>query len=456
MLESYVGAEKWQEGVRSYLNKFAWSNATESDLWNEMSAVSGIDVAKIAGPYLNQPGFPILTFDRNGGVSQTRYLPYGLEAPNLQWTIPLNIKYKKDGEIIKVFYLLDDETGVIDLPEDADWIMPDAGALGYFRWQIDMDQFYALVDDIASLENREKIALLDNSDALLQARKLPFEDYLLVMTSMLDDPHPLVLLRAINKLITIGDNYISGDNAAAFAHFIDTELSGRFADVGIETREGDSEAMLQIRPRFVRLVGQYGSDPSVLAAIVEQADLYLQSPDAVNGSLAQELLRVTALHDDGKRYDKYLEAYRKSKDLNQRIIILRAIYFKDPTVIRRALDFSMSDEVLAGHAAYALAYYPTVLEDHTILYDWLEENLATYESNIPSSGHARLATTMTGVCNQKNLALMREFFADRDEKYATVFQRQEENINSCIKARERNGGALMEFLGRYEDKGEAR
>ena len=455
MLESYVGAEKWQEGVRSYLSKFAWGNATESDLWNEMHAVSGIDVAKVAGPYLNQPGFPILTFDRNGGVSQTRYLPYGLEAPNLRWTIPLYVKYKKDDEINEVYYLLDDETGVIDLPKDADWIMPDAGAQGYFRWQIDMDQFYALVDDIAILENREKIALLDNSDALLQARKLSFEDYLLVMTSMLDDPHPLVLLPAINKLITIGDNYVSDDNAAVFAHYIDTVLSERFSDVGLEAREGDSEAMIQLRPRFVRLVGQYGSDPEILAAIAEQADLYLQSPDAVNGSLARELLRVTALRDDGKRYDKYLEAYRNSKDMNQRIIILQAIYFKDPTIVRRALDFSMSDEVLAGDAAYALGSYPTILADHTILYDWLEENLATYESSIPSNRHASLPTTMAGVCNEKNLALMREFFADRDEKYATVFQRQAENINSCIEARERNGGALTEFLGRYNDEGEA-
>jgi hypothetical protein len=298
--------------------------------------------------------------------------------------------------------------------------------------------------------------LLDNSDALLQARKLPFEDYLLVMTSMLDDPHPLVLLPAINKLITIGNNYVSDDNAAAFAHFIDAELSVRFADVGIETHEGDSEAMIQLRPRFVRLVGQYGSDPAVLAAIAEQADLYLKSPDAVNGNLAPELLRVAALHDDGKRYDKYLEVYRKSTDTNQRITILRAIYFKDPAIVRRALDFSMTDEVLAGHASYALAYYPVVLDDHTILYDWLEENLATYESKIPSNEHARLPTTMTGICNEKNLALMREFFADRDEKYAVVFQRREENINSCIEARERNGGALMEFLGRYENSAESR
>ena len=51
MLENYVGAEKWQQGVRSYLNKYAWRNATEPDLWNEISVVSGIDVSRIAGDF---------------------------------------------------------------------------------------------------------------------------------------------------------------------------------------------------------------------------------------------------------------------------------------------------------------------------------------------------------------------------------------------------------------------
>ena len=69
MLENYVGADKWQEGVRSYLDAYAWSNATEPDLWKEISAASGIDVSKIAGSFLNQPGFPILSVDKNGGVS---------------------------------------------------------------------------------------------------------------------------------------------------------------------------------------------------------------------------------------------------------------------------------------------------------------------------------------------------------------------------------------------------
>jgi len=340
---------------------------------------------------------------------------------------------------------------VIDMPKDADWILPDAGAEGYFRWQTDIDQFYALVNDIETLENREKIALLDNSDALLRARKLSLEDYMFVLTKLLDDPHPMVVLPAIGKVTTIGNTFVREDNAAAFARFVDAELSDRFNEVGIETREGDSEALIRLRPRLVRLLGQFGSNPAVKIAAAEKADLYLESADAVDSNLARHVLIVTALNDDGDRYEKYVDAYLESSNARQKSNIYSAMLFKDPAIVRKALDFSISDAVMASDAAYTLGTYPTLMEDHTILYEWLEANLDALEAKIPSNQHQRIPTTMAGICNDENLALMREFFTDRDEKYTVSFDRQVENAGTCIARREHDGPALMEFLEQYDN-----
>lgn len=451
MLENYVGADKWQKGVRRYLDAYAWSNATEPDLWKEISAASGIDVRKIAGSFLNQPGFPILTVDKNGGVSQTRYLRYGTAAPDLLWTIPLNVKYKKDGEIREVFYLLDSNEGQIDLPSGADWILPDAGAEGYYRWEVDIEQFYALVDDMASLVDKEKMAILDNSAALLRARKLSLDDYMLVLTKLLNESHPVVLSRAVNAAINIGDSYVSDKNAAAFARFINAELGDRFEEIGIQARDDDSETMIQLRPRLVRLLGQYGGDSEVIAAAAELTDLYLDSPDAVASGLARELLRVTALNDDGGYYEKYLDTYRNSDDLAQRINMLLSVYFKNPDIIERVLDFSISDEVLAGHAAYALRGYSSILDDHAILYEWLEANIDAYQAKIPANSRQVLPSRMAGKCSEDNLALLQDFFADRDELYQASFDRQAENARACIDTRNHNQAALMEFLAQYDD-----
>jgi alanyl aminopeptidase len=449
MLENYVGAEKWQDGVRSYLNKYAWGNATEPDLWNEISAVSGVDVSRIAGSFLNQPGFPLLSVDKSGAVSQTRYLRFGTQAANLQWTIPLNVKYKKNGEIKDVFYLLDKKTGVIDLPKGADWILPDAGADGYYRWQIDKDQFHALVEDIGYLENKEKMALLDNSDALVDARLLSLEDYMFVLTRLLDDPHPLVLLRAVNSAIAVGNVYVDDSNGADFARFVDAELGERYAEIGLETRADDSETVLQLRPRLVRLLGEYGSDHEMYDAVAKKTDVYLQSPDAIESNLALELLRVTAINDTGELYEDYVEAYLDSSDVGQRTNILRAIYFQDPDVIRKALDFSISDAVTAGDAARVLQFYADLLDDHALLYDWLEKNLKAFEEKIPANNIQELPRIMTGRCSDKNLALMQAFFADRGDKYEASLARQLETVGSCINTRDYNSAAFADFLAGY-------
>lgn len=63
MLEAYVGHDVWQEAIRKYIERDAWNNATEQDLRAAVSEVSDLDIAAIAGAYLNQPGFALVNID---------------------------------------------------------------------------------------------------------------------------------------------------------------------------------------------------------------------------------------------------------------------------------------------------------------------------------------------------------------------------------------------------------
>ena len=163
MLERYVGHEVWQRAIRKYVDKFAWSNATESDLWAVVSEESGLDISDIAGDYLNQPGFASIDIDEAGAVTQKRYVRQGLNVEEKLWRIPMNVKYKADGQVRQTYMLLEGKTGALDIPSTTDWVFPDAGGNGYYRWTTSLDQFYNLIDDIDELSEREKIALLDLS-----------------------------------------------------------------------------------------------------------------------------------------------------------------------------------------------------------------------------------------------------------------------------------------------------
>jgi alanyl aminopeptidase len=449
MIEDYVGQETWRRGVQHYLSEHAWGNATDVDFWSAISAVAGVDVGSIATGYFNQPGFPVVDIDADGDITQRRYVPYGLDVPNLQWQVPLNIKYKEDGKIRETFFLLEEESGRIDLPENADWIMPDAGANGYFRWQTAPQQYYSLVDDAAELTDREKIALLDNSEALLNAGRLSLADYLYVIDALLSEPHPLVLLPVLQKLKSIGNNFIDSASADLFGRFIDDSLVDRYATMGFEARPGDSEAMLQMRPALVRLLGEYGHDSTVRNAAADVAGRYLSSPGAVNSDIGREALRITALADDGGRYEDYIETYLGSRSARQKSAILSATYFQDPKIVERHFDFLLSAAVQSGDAIRGIGAYADVLDDHATIYGWLGNNLAALEAKIPQYQRALLPERLIGICTSANLQLMQEFFGNRGEKYAESLSKASESLKTCIGRRERERDALLAFLAQY-------
>lgn len=451
MLEAYVGPEVFRESIQAYLKKYAWSNATETDLWNVIGATSGLDVAAIASDFLNQPGFATLRLEDDGTVVQKRYLSYGREAPDLQWKIPLNIKYKKDGEIRSTFYLLNDKSGTIDIPAGSDWIFPDAAGNGYFRWNIDSQKLYNLVDDADALSNREKIALLSNSGALLNAGDLTLADYLFVLNRMLDDPHPLVFLPALERLKVIGEKFVGANNRDLFARFVDQALAKRFTLVGIDPRETDTEATVQMRPRLMRILGQYGTDLSVREAAGDLATQYLNAPASVSSDLGREALRVTALSDDGELYAVYKQAYLDTQSVDLKSNILGSMYFDDPEIVRSHLDFSISAAVAAGDATTGIRLFASILDDHAILYDWLEQNLDTFKDKIPSFIHPMLPQLFQSSCNAHNLELLHEFFDDRGDLYTPAIAKATESMENCIARRARESEALDQFLAQFSD-----
>ena len=450
MLENYVGADVWQRAVRAYIEKFAWVNASEHDLWDAVTEESGLNVYEIAGDYLNQPGFATVKVEEDGTVSQKRYLTEGREAADLEWQIPLNVKYKYKGEVRQTFLLLKGTSGSLDIPNDTDWIFPDAGGNGYYRWSTSLKQLYMLVDDAGELTDREKIALLDNTEALLNAGDLSLADYMFVLNALIRDPHPLVFLPTLEKLLTIGTDFVTAENRNSFARFIDQAVAERFQQVGVDRRPDDDEAVIQMRPRLVRALGQYGADQGVRDAAARITDAYFQSADSVQSAMALEAMRVTALNDDGARYEQYQAAYLNSDSEDQKSNILSAIYFDEPVVIKRHLDFSISAAVPAGDALNGLNFFASVLEDHSILYEWLEENLDALLAKIPAHRASVLPQVVGDTCNAESLAMLKEFFGKRGDKYSSSLAKAVETAESCIARRKRHANDLQQFLQRYD------
>ena len=65
-LETLMGKENFQQGIREYLKKYAYSNATWNDLIAILSRHTKSDLYKWNSVWVNQPGRPVFEFTRTG------------------------------------------------------------------------------------------------------------------------------------------------------------------------------------------------------------------------------------------------------------------------------------------------------------------------------------------------------------------------------------------------------
>src|SRR5436190_5500466 len=179
MLESFLGEDVFRDGVRRYIAAHEYSNSTTVDLWNALSDASGKPVGEIAAAWTEQPGFPIVMMKRDGekvSLSQERFTINFPNAPALQWKIPLTWFVVSKNKIES--RLMNDKTENLPAIAADRVIKLNANGAGDYRVQYDDSSWKALLDAFAKLNVEDRVNLLSDSWALVQANRADVSLYL--------------------------------------------------------------------------------------------------------------------------------------------------------------------------------------------------------------------------------------------------------------------------------------
>ena len=145
MIEHYVGAGSFRDGVNAYLKAHAYGNATSQDFWNAIAATSGKPVDKILPTFINQPGVPIvevspLTCSGNGQTTratfgQGRFLlnATGARATAPVWQVPACLKTGTSTDSSACLVISQPQLTLDVAQGCAPWIFANVGAQGYYR-----------------------------------------------------------------------------------------------------------------------------------------------------------------------------------------------------------------------------------------------------------------------------------------------------------------------------------
>ncbi|KAM0950189.1 putative membrane alanyl aminopeptidase [Dioscorea sansibarensis] len=113
MLEAYLGHATFQKSLATYIKRFACQNAKSDELWEVLSAESGISVKMMMETWTKQKGYPVVHVKFNDGFLEFGQSHFSLSGSveDAYWIVPITLfvgsydkqkKFLLDSKILKL------------------------------------------------------------------------------------------------------------------------------------------------------------------------------------------------------------------------------------------------------------------------------------------------------------------------------------------------------------------
>ncbi len=449
-VENYLGEETFRQGVHNYLDAHKYANATAEDFWGAQTAASHKPVDKIMGSLVTQPGAPILTFgepaDGKVAVTQKRFFLSPSIKPDTaqKWTLPVCFKMAQENRQCE---LLSSEDSSIKVPSSGVFFA-NAGGKGYYRSAYPAAVYAKLVAEAESeLSPAERISLLGDEWAQVQANKASVGDYLNLVTAIKSDPNAEVLDSAFDGITAIFEQVAgTSQEKSGAAAWLRRTFSPAFASLGPPS-ESDSANTREFRALLFKMLGYYGNDPAILAQARQIAQQHLADPASVDSTLGQTALSISARNGDAPLFETLQKLAETSTNPELQVGSLRLLAeFENPALVQRALDYSVSGRVRNQDASTQFAIELSIEKNREPAWNYIKANWNKVQVQV-APREAALVRSSGHFCSADARQDVEQFFAGHKVAGSGVALKHTiERINGCIELRTLQEPNLKQWL----------
>lgn len=359
MFEEYLGELPFREGVRRYIKKYQFQNASAEDLWQELDAASGRSLSAVARDWFTQPGYPLLTLRSQKGdfsrltLEQRRF--FSLETPEEKpagvWAIPLNLKYQDRRGIQRHQVLLEEAAASLTLPAEGKiaWIAANAGESGFFRVQYDPPLREALQGaGLRELAAQEKLGFLSHLWALAQRGELDIADFMEALCRFKGDATRVLVEAMVTDLEAASNHLLLAEDRPLFEALVREIFEPIWKELGWDARPEEDDERKLTRAAALWALGALAVDEDILPETPRRLTLYWTRPDSLEPTLATPLIRLCARTDGGSLFDRFIQRFQSAPTPEERDRYLRALAdYKRPALARKLLELALSESVRA-------------------------------------------------------------------------------------------------------------
>jgi len=355
MMESYLGEDVFRTGVQAYVRAHRLSNATTADLWHHLSQASGQDIPRLVSAWTEQPGYPLVRVsqrcERGEAVvtlTQERFKLNDPDAPALAWNVPVILA---DAAGTRRALLVERDARVARFP-GCGAIVANAGDGGYYRVEYDDAGFRQLNADLKNLAPLDRLRLLSDTFALVQAGRADVTRYLALVGNLGEEADRTIWDQVVGSLRFFGDLFDKVEESGAFDRFVAQLLQKPFSRVGWDRRPGESSDTQLLRRSLIDALGRAGDKAVVEEA---QARFAARADKPLDASIRSAVLNVVGRYADEPTYRTLLRRMRNATDENAKWETLSALRrMQDPGLLRQLMELMLTDELPPSDAVFNL------------------------------------------------------------------------------------------------------
>lgn len=444
MISKYIGEDVFMEGIRQYLKKHAYGNTQTGDLWAALSNASGKDLGKTMDIWTKHVGYPVVSVTENAKdntiqVKQNRLLRTADVKPEEdQILYPVFLGLKTENGIDKELVLTKREES-FKVP-DFDFFKINAEHSGIYRTSYTPERLEKLgkaaKDGLLGVEDRA--GMLADAGALAASGHQKTSGVLNLLKGFDSEKEFVVWNEIISRLGAIQGAWLFEDQKIrdGLETFQRDLVSEKAHAAGWEFKDGDDHIEQQFKGMLFGSAGLSGDAVIIKAAKEMFAKFAAGDKSAIHPNIRSSVFamalkyggkeEVSPIHTlslilaNSEQYDVILNAYRNSKNSDERNTALRCLgRAKDPELIKRTLSLPFGGEVKEQDVYLPISALRTHPQGIEALFGWLTENFDELAKKFPA-GLSMLGSIVTictsGFTKQTDLERIQKFFETKSTK----------------------------------------
>ena len=448
MFEGWLGEDKFRDGVRGYLDKHAWGNASAEDFF---AAIGQSDPAVAQGfaSFVQQPGLPMVDIGIDCArkpaavtLRQSRFEPLAPagKAPQ-QWVLPVCVRYAGQAAGDKpACTMMREPQGRIELPAAAScpaWVLPNPGGTGYYLSRLDAGNAAALPP--AQFGEQEAITFIDDQSLLAHSGAVPWQEMLVSIGPFAADARPGVVAAVARAVNQINPSMIGGSRQDVLGGWVREHLGARAAQVGWLPRPGESDALRRLRAVLLPLATEVGGDATLKAQARSLSLAWLAGDRAPLGGVARNVLESAAYGADAALFDAMAGALAKTDENPLRTDIYVAMgHLRDPALRERAFELALSDKLDLRESSAVFEGASEHSENAVALLAFVRGHFDAFKRRLPEESFARLPRWHRDLCSTADRTALIALYGPRrpgPPGFERNLSQTVETVDICLKSR---------------------